>query len=370
MLALDAPRHVTPPRSVPDIPRRRTARCAPGPPRGRRPISRSAACWPRSAGGSSAWSAATASPWTARSTTATPPMGWRWTPRRSPRSPAHRVVGRVATGPRAGHSVRRLGANATAPMVSAGGPRHAHREGFDLHGNVAGRAGDRRRREHRCRYVLRPPVAQAALEWTPESRVLLRLRRPWGDGTRAIRFEPGELLEKLAAMVSRPRVNLLISHGAFAARGCWRVARATATRTERSSARAAAGRLRPSPPRRLGRVAKPDLRPRRAGVPGLRRAPAPGGDHRRAARDRPHPRPSRAPAGAAVPRAAAPPELAVRRRELNTGPPPAPHARFPEIAPPPACVLRQPGGPAAAGSAAHRGLIHPCQRLAPPITGR
>jgi hypothetical protein len=48
------------------------------------------------------------------------------------------------------------------------------------------------------------------------------LRRPWRDGTRAIRFEPSELLERLAAMVPRPRANLLIYHGAFAPRGCCR----------------------------------------------------------------------------------------------------------------------------------------------------
>ena len=46
--------------------------------------------------------------------------------------------------------------------------------------------------------------------------MLPRLRRPWGDGTRAIRFEPIELLEKLASMVPKPRVNLLLYHGVFA----------------------------------------------------------------------------------------------------------------------------------------------------------
>jgi hypothetical protein len=66
-------------------------------------------------------------------------------------------------------------------VVTTGGPRHAHREGFDLHANTAVRAGDRRRLEHLCRYVLRPPLAQDALELPPEGRVLLRLHRPWRD---------------------------------------------------------------------------------------------------------------------------------------------------------------------------------------------
>lgn len=43
--------------------------------------------------------------------------------------------------------------------------------------------------------------------------MLLHLRRPWHDGTRAILFEPLELLEKLTALVARPRVNLLLYYG-------------------------------------------------------------------------------------------------------------------------------------------------------------
>jgi len=180
------------------------------------------------------------------------------------------VLGRVATGPRAGHLVLRLGADARAPMVSTAGPRHAHREGFDLHADVAVRAGDRRRLARLCRYVLRPPVAQDALELTAEGRVLLRLRRPWRDGTRAIRFEPSELLEKLAALVPRPRANLLLDHGAFAARGCWHVAQATAPPADHASAPAAA------PPAAAG-PAPPTPSPRSAAAaPSAPRAPPAG----------------------------------------------------------------------------------------------
>ncbi|MGH3638870.1 MAG: transposase, partial [Mycobacterium sp.] len=67
-------------------------------------------------------------------------------------------------------------------------------------------------------------MAHGALELAADGTVLLRLRRPWRDGTRAIRLAPTELLEKLAAMIPRPRANLLIYHGAFAPRGCCRAA--------------------------------------------------------------------------------------------------------------------------------------------------
>jgi len=126
------------------------------------------------------------------------------------------VLGRVATGPRAGAAVVRVGRDPAAPVDSASGPLHAQLDGFDLHAAVAVPAGHRSRLEHLARYVLRPPVAQEALEWTPDGKVLLRLRRPWRDGTRAIRFEPTELLEKLAAAIPKPRINLLIYYGAFA----------------------------------------------------------------------------------------------------------------------------------------------------------
>jgi hypothetical protein len=126
------------------------------------------------------------------------------------------VLGRVATGPRAGGRVLRIGRDPAAPVVTADGPLQAHLDGFDLHAGVAVPAGQRARLERLCRYILRPPIAQDRLELTSEGRVLLRLRRTWRDGTRAIRFEPSEFLEKLASMIPKPRINLLVYHGVFA----------------------------------------------------------------------------------------------------------------------------------------------------------
>ncbi len=125
------------------------------------------------------------------------------------------VLGRVATGPRAGGRVLRIGRDPAAPVVTADGPLQAHLDGFDLHAGVAVPAGQRARLERLCRYILRPPIAQERLSRTSDGKVLLRLRRAWRDGTRAIRFEPSEFLEKLASMVPRPRINLLIYHGVF-----------------------------------------------------------------------------------------------------------------------------------------------------------
>jgi hypothetical protein len=126
------------------------------------------------------------------------------------------VLGRVATGARAGGRVARVGGVPAAGAAPVSDTLHAHLDGFDLHAAVAVPAGDRARLEHLCRYVLRPPLAQDALEREPNGTLLLRLRRTLRDGTRAIRFSPIELLEKSAAMIPKPRINLLVYHGAFA----------------------------------------------------------------------------------------------------------------------------------------------------------
>jgi hypothetical protein len=82
--------------------------------------------------------------------------------------------------------------------------------------------GQRDRLEGLCRYALRPPVGQERLRLTPEGRVVLVLRRAWADGTAHLVFEPLELLERLAVLVPRPRVNLLFYHGVLGARARWR----------------------------------------------------------------------------------------------------------------------------------------------------
>jgi hypothetical protein len=58
-------------------------------------------------------------------------------------------------------------------------------------------------------------------------RVLLTLKTEWSDGTTALLFEPVELLERLAALTPRPRINLVLHPGVLASHSRWR-ARAVA----------------------------------------------------------------------------------------------------------------------------------------------
>src|SRR5215469_9436995 len=114
-----------------------------------------------------------------------------------------------------------------APWVTTTASRQAHMEGFDLHANVAVAANNRDGLEQLARSVLRPPIAQERLTRTADGRVLLTLKAEWNDGTTHLLFEPIELLERLAALTPRPRINLVLYHGVLAPPSRWR-ARAVA----------------------------------------------------------------------------------------------------------------------------------------------
>jgi hypothetical protein len=133
------------------------------------------------------------------------------------------VEGRVALGPRAGAAIRRCGTLPDeAPLPTVRGPCHAALGGFDLDATVSVPAGARDHLERVCRYALRPPIAQDRIGLTREGDVLLELRHRWSDGTTHLRFHPLELLERLASVTPRPRINLVLYYGVLAAHGAWR----------------------------------------------------------------------------------------------------------------------------------------------------
>jgi hypothetical protein len=159
------------------------------------------------------------------------------------------VQGRRARGARAGAPVRRVGASAELlALAPAGrGPCHARWNGFDLHAGVVVPPRDRARLERLCRYALRPPVAHDRIHLTAEGQVVLDLRHRWADGTTRLVFEPLELLERLAALTPRPRINLLLYYGVLGARSAWR-SRLREAEARRVAAAAAARTAAPADP--------------------------------------------------------------------------------------------------------------------------
>ncbi|MCR9248671.1 MAG: transposase, partial [bacterium] len=75
---------------------------------------------------------------------------------------------------------------------------------------------DRERREKLCRYAGRPAVAESRLSLLPDGRVCYELKRAWKDGTTHVVLEPQVLLERLVALVPRPRRHLVTYHGVLA----------------------------------------------------------------------------------------------------------------------------------------------------------
>jgi len=131
------------------------------------------------------------------------------------------IEGRIATGPRAGLPVQRVGDEADI-VEDAEAPRRpslcAVAYGFSLHAAVLVPARDRRRLERLCRYVARPPIATERLSELPDGRIAYELKRKWSDGTSYVLFRPQELLERLVALTPRPQANTIRYHGVLAPR--------------------------------------------------------------------------------------------------------------------------------------------------------
>jgi hypothetical protein len=113
----------------------------------------------------------------------------------------------------------------SAPWVESRAPQHAHLDGFDLHAALtvpAQRHDAREPLEKLLRYCARPPIAQERLQELPTGRIALRLKTPWHDGGAHVVYEPLDLIAKLAALIPRPRKNIVLYHGVLSANAAWR----------------------------------------------------------------------------------------------------------------------------------------------------
>ena len=139
---------------------------------------------------------------------------------------------RIALGPRAGQKVLSLQslpsqARASTPELRV----NAH--GFSLHAAVRWRADQRKELEQLCRYITRPAIANERLKRNRAGQVVLQLKSPYKDGTTHIVMEPLEFMERLAALVPRPRLHLIPFEGSgqAASMACWRPTRSCAVKS-------------------------------------------------------------------------------------------------------------------------------------------
>src|SRR5262249_21310221 len=83
--------------------------------------------------------------------------------------------------------------------------------GFSLHAALRWRADQRLELEQLCRYITRPPIANERLKRNRAGQVVLQLKTPYKDGTADIVVEPLEFMDRLSALVPRPRLHLIRS---------------------------------------------------------------------------------------------------------------------------------------------------------------
>ncbi len=92
--------------------------------------------------------------------------------------------------------------------------------GFSLHAGVMSNAQDRRKLERLCRYITRSGVSEKRLAITAYGKVRYQLKTPYRDDATDDRrshviFEPLDFIARLAALVSKPRVNLTRFQGVY-----------------------------------------------------------------------------------------------------------------------------------------------------------
>jgi hypothetical protein len=122
---------------------------------------------------------------------------------------------RIAFGPRAGQKVLSLRTVASLDEKTTRA-LCADAHGFSLHAAVRTGAHQRKELERLCRYITRPAIANERVKRNSAGDVVLQLKSAYRDGTTHIVMSPLEFMQRLAALVPRPRLHLIRFHGVLA----------------------------------------------------------------------------------------------------------------------------------------------------------
>jgi hypothetical protein len=189
---------------------------------------------------------------------------------------AHLLAAATAGLPPAGPAQRRaplrlpLSANA---QPTRKGRLCAEHWGFNLHAATRVHGNDNQGREHLCRYILRPPLANDRLHILPGDKVQLDFKRPWSDGTSCIVLDAQALIARLAAIVPPPRRHVTRYFGALSSHSALRplivpaaTAAAAAAQPAESPAQDLHAPIAAKPPRTSKYIAWSDLLRRTFGI--------------------------------------------------------------------------------------------------------
>ncbi len=121
----------------------------------------------------------------------------------------------IAFGPRAGQkvlSLRTLAGQEEKPSKVLCADAH----GFSLHAALRCGADQRKQFERLCRTITRPALANERLSRNAKGPAVVQLKSPYRDGTTHTVMQPQEFMQRLAALVPRPRLHLIGFHGVLA----------------------------------------------------------------------------------------------------------------------------------------------------------
>ena len=88
--------------------------------------------------------------------------------------------------------------------------------GMQLHAAVTTGGRDRSRLERLCRYLLRPPFAQDAVQRTADGRVRVHFKKPTRTGATYAQMTPDTFLARLCALVPPPGAHTVRYYGVLA----------------------------------------------------------------------------------------------------------------------------------------------------------
>ena len=86
----------------------------------------------------------------------------------------------------------------------------------EQHAAVRRAADDRYALEQLCRLITRPALTSDRVQTNAAGEVVLKLKTAWRDGTQNLVMPPLESMQRLAALVPRPRLHLIRLHGVLA----------------------------------------------------------------------------------------------------------------------------------------------------------
>ena len=126
------------------------------------------------------------------------------------------ITYRIVVGPQQGRKVFSLQTLPASDQQETFTDTVGKVAGLSLHAGVAAGVDECKKLERLCCYISHPAVAEKRLSIISNGNIRYQLKTPYRGGTTHVIFEPLDFIARLAALVPKPRVNLMRFHCVFA----------------------------------------------------------------------------------------------------------------------------------------------------------